>query len=120
MTRTIQHQEYALGYLEAVLRCVTSAAEGIRVEDVWMALEQAAPDGGALMGTIAQKWKRFPPGFLCVFSASPRRCVKVGGISNNLSAPGGSQRSRRLALPRMARITPSPAAISRKTAPVLR
>jgi hypothetical protein len=31
---TIQHQEYALGYLEAVLRYVTSAAEGIRVEDV--------------------------------------------------------------------------------------
>ena len=58
MTRTIQHQEYALGYLEAVLSYVTSAAEGIRVEDVWMALEQAAPDGGALMGTIAQEWIR--------------------------------------------------------------
>lgn len=55
---TIQHQEYALGYLEAVLRYVTSAAEGIRVEDVWMALEQAAPDGGVVMGTIAQEWIR--------------------------------------------------------------
>lgn len=53
---TIQHQEYALGYLEAVLRYVTSAAEGIRVEDAWMALEQAAPDGGVAMGTIAQEW----------------------------------------------------------------
>lgn len=52
---TMRHQERALGYLEAVIRYVTSAGQGINAEDVRMALEEVAPKGDALMGTIAQQ-----------------------------------------------------------------
>lgn len=53
---TMHEQEHALGYLEAILRYVTAAGEGISVADVQLALAQVAPEGGALMGTIAQEW----------------------------------------------------------------
>lgn len=53
---TIQHQEQALGYLEAILRYVTSAGQGIQVEDVRNALVEVVQEGDALMGTIAQEW----------------------------------------------------------------
>jgi hypothetical protein len=49
-------QETALGYLEAMLRYVATAAEGVTVEDLRAAVEKAAPQGGALMATIAQQW----------------------------------------------------------------
>lgn len=53
---TIHQQEHALGYLEAILRYVTSAGQGITVEDVRNALEEVVQEGDVLMGTIAQEW----------------------------------------------------------------
>jgi len=47
---------HALGYLEAIIRYVASAAEGISFEDVQKTIEQTMPEGGLLMGTIAQEW----------------------------------------------------------------
>lgn len=53
---TMQHQEYALGYLEALIRYVTSASQHISAEDVRAAIREAALEGDQLMGTIAQEW----------------------------------------------------------------
>ena len=53
---TTHHQGHALGYLEAIIRYVTAVAEGISVEDVQEAIARAMPEGGVLMGTIAQEW----------------------------------------------------------------
>ena len=52
---TIRQRAHALGYLEAVIRYVMSAGQEISAEDVRKALEQVAPEGGELMGTIAQE-----------------------------------------------------------------
>ena len=49
-------RSHALGYLEAIIRYVASAAEGISVEDVQKTIEQTMPEGDLLMGTIAQEW----------------------------------------------------------------
>ena len=53
---TIQEQERALGYLEAIIRYVTSASQYVSAEDVRAAIETAASEGDPLMGTIAQEW----------------------------------------------------------------
>ena len=52
---TMRSQEHALRYLEAVIRYVIAAGQGIDAEDVRQALAEAAPEGTELMGTIAQE-----------------------------------------------------------------
>ena len=52
----MRQEDHALGYLEAIVRYVTAAGGGISGEDIRVALEKAAPQGGALMTTVAQEW----------------------------------------------------------------
>lgn len=52
---TMHEQPHALGYLEAVLRYLVAAGQGISVAEIRKTLEQVAPEGSELMGTIAQE-----------------------------------------------------------------
>ncbi len=52
---TIHEQPHAMGYLEAMLRYVMAAGETVSAAEVRQALAQTAPEGGALMNTIAQE-----------------------------------------------------------------
>ncbi|MCB0048451.1 MAG: hypothetical protein KDE24_02760, partial [Caldilinea sp.] len=53
---TMRQKAHALDYLEAVIRYVTSASPSIGIADVRTAIEEIAPEGESLMGTIAQEW----------------------------------------------------------------
>ena len=53
---TMRQQEHALRYLEAVIRYVASAGQNVSAEDVRAAIETVAPEGDAMIGTIAQEW----------------------------------------------------------------
>ncbi len=52
----MHQQEYALRYLEAVIRYVASAGRNVSAEDVRAAIEAVAPEGDDMIGTIAQEW----------------------------------------------------------------
>jgi predicted transposase/invertase (TIGR01784 family) len=52
---TMQQQEHALGYLEAVLRYVVFAGKEISEDDVRQVLEEVQLESEAIMGTIAQE-----------------------------------------------------------------
>ncbi len=49
-------QEPGLGYVEAMLRYLATAAERVTEQEVRAAVEGAIPEGGAIMSTIAQHW----------------------------------------------------------------
>lgn len=53
---TMQDQAHALGYLEALIRYVTSAGQHINAEDVRAVIQEVTREGDSLMGTIAQEW----------------------------------------------------------------
>ena len=53
---TMHQQEHALWYLEAVIRYVASAGQNVSAEDVRAAIKAVAPEGDAMIGTIAQEW----------------------------------------------------------------
>jgi hypothetical protein len=53
---TMHQQEHALSYLEAVIRYVASAGQNVSAEDVRAAIKAVAPEGDAMIGTIAQEW----------------------------------------------------------------
>ena len=54
---TLHQQEHALGYLEAMMRYVTAAGQGVTFEDVRNAIDAvASSEGDVLVGTIAQEW----------------------------------------------------------------
>ena len=53
---TMRQQEDALRYLEAVIRYVAAAGRNVSAEDVRAAIKAVAPEGDAMIGTIAQEW----------------------------------------------------------------
>lgn len=53
---TMHQQEHALRYLEAVIRYVAAAGQNVSAEDVRAAIKAVAPEGEAMIGTIAQEW----------------------------------------------------------------
>jgi predicted transposase/invertase (TIGR01784 family) len=53
----LARQETGLEYLETLLRYLTRGTDKIEAEELREAVEATIPEGGALMATIAAKWK---------------------------------------------------------------
>ncbi len=53
---TMRQQEHALRYLKAVIRYGAAAGQNVSAEAVWAAIKAVAPEGDAMLGTIAQEW----------------------------------------------------------------
>jgi len=53
---TMRQQEHALRYLKAVIRYAASAGRNVSAEEVRAAIKAVAPEGDAMLGTIAQEW----------------------------------------------------------------
>ena len=53
---TMRRQEHALRYLKAVIRYGAAAGQNVSAEAVRAAIKAVAPEGDAMLGTIAQDW----------------------------------------------------------------
>ena len=53
---TIRQQENALRYLEAMIRYVAATGQNFSAEEMRAAIKAVAPEGDAMLGTIAQEW----------------------------------------------------------------
>ena len=53
---TMRQQEHALRYLEAMIRYVAATGQNFSAEEMRAAIKAVAPEGDAMLGTIAQEW----------------------------------------------------------------
>jgi len=52
----LSDRQTALEYLETILRYVSQASDEITEETLRQAVEEAFPEGGEVMSTLAEKW----------------------------------------------------------------